>query len=80
MAFDPFISAFLEAVHGFPPIHPLDPQQPSPGWNAVSLTPLKLDRMGLKRTYLDFKLWPDEIPPKERVGKSVLLYYFPPKP
>lgn len=77
--FNPFISAFLEAVHGFPPIHPLDPQEPSPGWNAVSLTPLKLDRLGLKRTYLDFKLWPDEIPPRERVGKSVLLYYFPPK-
>jgi len=79
VAFDPFIVAFLEAAHGFPPIHPLDPQQPAPGWNAVSLTMLKLDRLGLKRTFPDFKLWPDQIPPRERVGKSVLLYYFPPE-
>ena len=28
VAFDPFIVAYLEKVHGFPPIHPLNPEAP----------------------------------------------------
>ena len=59
VAFDPFIVAHLEAVHGFPPIKPLDPNGPLPGWNAVSLTMLKLDRMGLKREHPEYQLWPE---------------------
>jgi hypothetical protein len=78
VAFDPFIVAHLEAVHGFPHIVPLDPNGPLPGWNAVSLTMLKLNRMGLKRTHPEYQLWTDRIKPTERVGKSVLLYYIPP--
>ncbi len=78
VAFDPFIVAHLEAVHGFPPIKPLDPNAPSPGWNAVSLTMLKLDRLGLKREHPDFKLWPERLRPTERIGKGILLYYVPP--
>lgn len=78
VAFDPFIVAHLEAVHGFPHIVPLDPNGPLPGWNAVSLTMLKLFRMGLKQTHPEFQLWTDRIKPTERVGKSVVLYYIPP--
>jgi hypothetical protein len=77
VAFNPFIVAYLERVHGFPPIKPSDPQQPAPGWNAVSLTVLKLDRLGL-RGNPDIKPWPELVPEQQRVGKSVLLYYFPP--
>jgi len=77
VAFDPFIRAHLERVHGFPPIQPLDPNGPQPGWNAVSLTMLKLHAMGLRREHPDIKLWPDVIPPTERVGKGVLLYFVP---
>lgn len=79
VTFDPFIVAHLEAVHGFPPIKPLNPEGPAPGWNAVSLTMLKVFRMGLNHNYPDFKLWPEHIPPTERVGKGVLLWYFPPR-
>ena len=78
VAFDPFILAHYEAVHGFPKIQPLDPEGPRPGWNAVSVTILKLSRLGLKGEHLDVKLWPDLVEPRERVGKSVLLYWFPP--
>jgi hypothetical protein len=77
VAFDPFIVAHLEAVHGFPPIKPLDPLQPSPGWNAVSLTMLKL-RLGMGG-HPEIKPWPELVPEQQRVGKSVLLYYFPPR-
>jgi hypothetical protein len=78
VTFNPFIVAYLEAVHGFPPIQETNPQMPSPGWNAVSLTVLKTDRLGLGDTYPELQLWPNLIKPTERVGKSTLLYYFPP--
>ncbi len=78
VAFDPFIIAHLEVVHGFPPIKPLDPREPSPGWNAVSLTMLKLDRLGM-RGHPEIIPWPELVPQQERVGKGVLLYYFPPR-
>jgi hypothetical protein len=78
VAFDPFIIAHLELVHGFPPIKQLDAREPSPGWNAVSLTMLKLDRLGM-RGHPEVTPWPELVPQQERVGKGVLLYYFPPK-
>ncbi len=68
---------------GFPPVTRQDPFVPSSGWNAVSMTYWKLTRMGLvlvtrdgKLTnyYSDRKLWPDEVPRGERVGKSILLW------
>jgi hypothetical protein len=77
VAFDPFIVAHLERVHGFPPIKPLDPMQPAPGWNAVSLTLLKLGKMGVPG-HPELKPWPERVPEQDRVGKGVLLYYFPP--
>ena len=79
VAFSPFIVAYLEAAHGFPPIHPSDPVTPSPGWNVVSPTVWKLSRLGLQREYPGVATWPDRFKPAERVG-SILLYYFPPSP
>lgn len=78
VTFNPFIVAYLEAVHGFPPIRPTDPQTPSPGWNAVSLTVLKTARLGLYNEHPELKLWPEQIKPTERIGKGVWLWYFPP--
>jgi len=78
VTFNPFIVAYLEAVHGFPPIHPTDPVTPSPGWNAVSLTVLKLARLGLYDDHPEVVLWPDRIKPTEKVSPGVWLWYFPP--
>jgi 4-amino-4-deoxy-L-arabinose transferase-like glycosyltransferase len=78
VSFYSFFLARLESQHGFPPIKPSNPQRPSPGWNAVSLTMLKKDRMGLGEDYPEIKPWPERVPEQQRVGKSVLLYYFPP--
>jgi hypothetical protein len=70
--------ADLEREHGFPPIRDkMDVQNPSPGWSAVEVTGWKGTRMGLGDRYPKAILWPDRVPPLERVGKSILLYYFP---
>jgi hypothetical protein len=71
LAFDPFNKSYVEDLQlagKFPPTHPLNHDAPSPGWNAASLTMLKLWRG---------QPWADRIPPTERVGKSVLLWYVP---
>jgi hypothetical protein len=51
---------------------------PNEGWNAVELTGLKLRRLGLLGSHPELTLWPNVIPPQERVGKSILLWYFAP--
>ena len=56
----------------------MDVMNPSPGWNAVSLTIWKEFRFGLLDRYMNYKLWPDRFEPNERIGKSILLYYFDP--
>jgi hypothetical protein len=78
VTFNPFIVAYLEAVHGFPPIHEMDPETPSPGWNAGSLTVLLSGRLGLANEHPDIKLWTDDVKPTEKVGKTTYLWYFPP--
>jgi hypothetical protein len=75
-----FVTARLEAMHGFPPTHPVQPQAPSPGWNAISITVLRVGRLGLGDEHPEIKLWPDQVKPTERVGKGMWLYYFPPRP
>jgi hypothetical protein len=72
-----FILADLENQHGFPRIRALDPARPSPGWNALSLTALRLNRLGLGDSHPDLTPWPDRIPPTERIGKGMLLWYLP---
>jgi hypothetical protein len=52
----------------------LPPDQPQPGWIAISIRDLKL---GL-RDDLDAYSWLESYRPVERVGKSILLYYIPP--
>jgi len=69
--------ADFEGQHGFPHIPKImDAMNPTPGWNAVSLTFLKERRMGLFEDHLDLVPWPERIPPMDRVGKGILLWYF----
>lgn len=80
LAFDPFNGAYVEELRNkgqFPPMIPLDPRGPSHGWNAASITMLKLWRMGTFQSNPPVDLWTDRIPPTERVGKGVLLWYVP---
>ena len=51
---------------------------PTAGWNAVGLTGLKR-RLGFLNTHPELTLWPEIVPPTERVGKSILLWYVPPR-
>ena len=69
VAFNGFDYADLEKEHGFPPIHGMDKFAPVEGWNAIGVTCWK----ELRVIY-----WPDQIKPQERVGKGILLWYFPP--
>jgi Dolichyl-phosphate-mannose-protein mannosyltransferase len=70
----------LEKQFGFPPvIDNIDALNPSPGWNAVSLTVLKQRRLGMRDRYLNLQPWPDRIEGGELIGKSTRLYYFPPR-
>ena len=68
----------LEKQFGFPPvINDIDALNPSPGWNAVSLTVLKQRRLGMRDRYPNLQPWPDRIEGGEMIGKSTRLYYFP---
>jgi len=69
VGFNGFDYADLEKEHGFPRVHGLDTRGPYVGWNAISITCWKEYRV---------VNWPDEIPPTERVGKGILLWYIPP--
>jgi len=78
VAFNPFIIAYLEAAHGFPHIEPMDPEFPSPGWNAASVTMMKANRLGLGDSDPGLELWTDRIPPTQKIGNTTYLWYFPP--
>jgi hypothetical protein len=77
VTFDPIIVADFDAM-GFPRMVSSSPLAPSPGWNAVSLSLWKVRRLRLLDTHPEVVLWPDRVPPGERVGKGVMLWYFPP--
>jgi hypothetical protein len=62
---------------GLPAIRGMDVERPSRGWNAVGVTCWKELRMGLGDEHPEVTPWPDKVEPAERVGKSILLYYFP---
>jgi len=74
------IPADYEGEFGFPTITPSSPLAPSPGWNAVSLSLWKVRRLRLLNTHPEVVLWPDRVPPGERVGKGLMLWHFPPPP
>jgi Dolichyl-phosphate-mannose-protein mannosyltransferase len=79
IAFDPFQGGYvgdLLARHEFPSLKPLNRLEPAPGWNAASITMLKLWRLG-QRDHPNIQIWTDRIPPTERVGKGILLWYVP---
>ncbi|HWD00154.1 MAG TPA: glycosyltransferase family 39 protein [Candidatus Sulfopaludibacter sp.] len=69
VSFDRYIVGDWEKEHGFPKIYKLNQYSPSVGWNAIGVGLWKESRL---------VLWPDAIKPQERVGKSILLWYFPP--
>jgi len=67
----------LEHQHGLPPgPKVMDALNPAPGWNAVSITFLKQRRLGLLN-HPELTPWPERIPPMARIGKGILLWYFP---
>jgi hypothetical protein len=71
----------FEKEFGFPPVDThMDVMNPSPGWNAVSMTVLKQRRLGLWDTYPGVTVWPDRIKPTEKAGKSIWLWYVPQEP
>jgi len=80
LALEPFNGARVEELQSegqFPATHPPDPHAPSHGWNAASITMLKLFRLGTFKSNPPVDLWTDHLPPTERVGKGVLLWYVP---
>jgi hypothetical protein len=78
VTFSPTVLADFQGELGFPPMASSSPVAPSPGWNAVSLSFWKVRRLGLLWTHPEAVLWPDRVPPGERIGKGVMLWYFPP--
>ena len=62
---------------GFPPKTGIHPAIPEPGWNVVEMTNWKEYRLGLNDDHPEVTPWPDLVPEQQRVGKSLLLYYFP---
>jgi len=77
VAVDPIIIRNPEIVHDFPPLVPLNPDAPVPGWNAVSLSLLKL-RTGMFAENSRAVPWPERLPPTMRIGHSTLLWYVQP--
>jgi Dolichyl-phosphate-mannose-protein mannosyltransferase len=77
VSFTSTLVADFEKEHGFPRIKKINVDTPNPGWNAVGVTTWKQMRMGLGEQHLELKLWADTIRPTERVGKSIVMWYFP---
>jgi len=77
VAFTQFFPGDVVA-QGLPPVQPFDTSTASPGWNAANITALKLRRYDKLRDDPKSKFWPDEIPPTEKIGKGIWLWYFPP--
>jgi hypothetical protein len=75
VAFHPLIMSYLEEFHGFPHITLMQPTRPSQGWNAASLTVMLAGRLGLGDQFPKARLWTEGVPPTERVGKGVYLWY-----
>ena len=79
VTFNPEVAGYWEQVHGFPPILPMDPLAPGPGWNAASVTVMLSDRLGLGDDQPNAHLWTEGVKPTEKVGKSTYLWYIPPQ-
>ena len=69
VAFDRYLYGDPIWQRGFPVVHRLAKAAPSVGWNVVGVSLWKST---------DLVEWPDRFEPRERVGKSFLLWYFEP--
>ncbi len=78
VTFTPFVLADLTREHGYPPVRVSEFGIPSPGWNAVSLTQWKARRLRLFDTHPEVTPWPELVKPGERIGRGMMLWYFPP--
>jgi len=78
VSFNPFSMTDFPDELGLPRIVPSNAISPAPGWNAVSLSYWKTRRMGLIDTHPEITPWPDLVPPGERVGKGIMLWYVRP--
>jgi hypothetical protein len=72
------ISTHLPERHGLPALQDVDKTAPLAGWTAIGFTAWKQFRLGYQDTQPGAPVWPDRIPPREIVGKSIALWYFPP--
>jgi hypothetical protein len=70
VAFTPYCTSYLTAGRRFPPTTPTDWYHPSPGWNVVSLSGLKV---------FNHPGWAEKIPPQFRIGRTHWAYYFTPE-
>jgi len=77
IAFNPLVPGYFEEFHGFPRITLMQPTRPTQGWNAASLTMMLAGRLGLGNQFPNAKIWTEGVPPTERVGKSIYLWYVP---
>ncbi len=68
VTFSPFNRTYRLAGDPIAEMMPGDSEHPSPGWNAVSITTWKV---------FGFPAWADRIPPQRRIGRSILVWYFP---
>ncbi len=73
VAFNTFYPADLKAM-GFPALTPPSVINPPPGWNAVSLTALRVWEADHPQ---DRKPWQERIPPTSKIGKGMWLWYIP---
>lgn len=75
--FNQFAPGNLQALYGMPPTKEITVEGPAPGWTAVGVTRMKLGLFGGDRYVYDpgTRFWPEQIPPVERVGAGILLYY-----
>lgn len=78
--FNQYAPGDLRRMYGMPEIRPLDVNGPQPGWNAISITPMKYGLFGDNRYAYDpgFEFWPEQVQPVERIGRGILLYFQPP--
>jgi 4-amino-4-deoxy-L-arabinose transferase-like glycosyltransferase len=76
VAVDPILVKNPHVLHDFPKLTPLDPDTPKPGWNVVSLSLLTL-RTGMFFESPREHPWAERIPPTERIGKTLLVWYVP---
>jgi hypothetical protein len=69
VTFSPFNRTYPAlAGDAFPRMLPVDSDRPAAGWNAVSVSTWKM--FGTPK-------WADRFRPRERIGRSILLWHFP---